>query len=95
MSRSPGPSSTSPAIVFADEPTGNLDTESATQIIGLIQRLNSEYGQAFVIVTHSPEIAAKAQRIIRMRDGQIIADEPVHSKPRLTAFSGFDVAAGE
>ncbi len=84
-----------PAIVFADEPTGNLDTTSAAQILGLIHRLNAEYDQAFVIVTHSPEIAARAQRIIHMRDGRIIADEPVQTQPRITSVNGFDIAAGK
>ena len=65
-----------PAIVWADEPTGNLDSESATDIMALIRSLNHENQQTFVIVTHAAAIAASAQRVIRMRDGQIVSDSP-------------------
>jgi ABC-type lipoprotein export system ATPase subunit len=84
-----------PAIVFADEPTGNLDSASASQVIDLIQRLNAGYGQAFVIVTHSPEIAGNARRIIRMQDGRVIADDPQPTEVVHPVPYGFDVAAGE
>ena len=60
-----------PAVVWADEPTGNLDSESAAEILDLIARLNRENGQTFVLVTHAPEVGARANRIIRMRDGLI------------------------
>ena len=83
-----------PAIVFADEPTGNLDSESAAQVMSLIQRLNADYGQAFAIVTHSPEIAGNARRVIRMQDGRIISDELQRAIPRAATRYGFDVAAG-
>src|SRR5919199_1910392 len=66
-----------PAIVWADEPTGNLDTDASGEIMALIRRLNHENGQTFVIVTHAPEVAATARRLIRMHDGQIVADGPV------------------
>ncbi len=65
-----------PAIVWADEPTGNLDSESATDIMALIRHLNRANNQTFVIVTHAAEVAASAQRVVRMRDGQIIRDSP-------------------
>jgi putative ABC transport system ATP-binding protein len=65
-----------PAIVWADEPTGNLDSESATDIMALIRHLNRANNQTFVIVTHAAEVAASAQRVIRMRDGEIIGDSP-------------------
>ncbi len=64
-----------PAIVWADEPTGNLDSESAADIMALIRQLNRENGQTFVIVTHAADVASNAQRLIRMRDGQIVADD--------------------
>ena len=68
----------SPAIVWADEPTGNLDSESAAEIMALIQQLNRENQQTFVIVTHSPDVASSARRLIQMRDGRITRDEPLH-----------------
>jgi putative ABC transport system ATP-binding protein len=65
---------TEPAVIFADEPTGNLDSESAEEVMQLIDRLNHENGQTFVLVTHARDVAAHARRIIRMRDGQIESD---------------------
>ncbi|GIW05904.1 MAG: ABC transporter ATP-binding protein [Dehalococcoidia bacterium] len=64
---------TDPAIVWADEPTGNLDSESATAILDLFQRLNRQRGQTLVIVTHAKEVGDRCDRIIRMSDGQIVA----------------------
>ena len=64
-----------PAVVWADEPTGNLDSESAAEILDLIERLNRENGQTFVLVTHDPRVAERAGRILRMRDGLIEAEE--------------------
>ncbi|HET9918896.1 MAG TPA: ABC transporter ATP-binding protein [Ktedonobacteraceae bacterium] len=61
-----------PAIVWADEPTGNLDSETALDIMDLLSRLNHENGQTFVIVTHALEVGNRANRIIHMRDGQIV-----------------------
>ena len=61
-----------PAIVWADEPTGNLDSETAQDILDLICRLNRENGQTFVLVTHALEVGKLANRIITMRDGQIV-----------------------
>jgi len=67
---------TEPAVIFADEPTGNLDSDSAEEVMQLIDRLNRENGQTFVLVTHAREVAAHARRIVRMRDGEIVADTP-------------------
>ena len=61
-----------PAIVWADEPTGNLDSEAASEIMTLMDTLNQTRRQTFVIVTHSAEIGARAHRILHMRDGRII-----------------------
>ncbi len=63
-----------PAIVWADEPTGNLDSETALEIMDLLTTLNKENGQTFVIVTHAAEIGQRADRLITMRDGKIVGD---------------------
>jgi putative ABC transport system ATP-binding protein len=64
-----------PAVIFADEPTGNLDSDSAEEVMSLIARLNRDNGQTFVLVTHAREVAERAGRIIRMRDGEVVAVE--------------------
>jgi ABC-type lipoprotein export system ATPase subunit len=61
-----------PAIVWADEPTGNLDSEAANDVMDLLCRFNQENGQTFVIVTHDLEVGKRANRIIHMRDGNIL-----------------------
>jgi ABC-type lipoprotein export system ATPase subunit len=65
-----------PAIVWADEPTGALDSETSGEIVDLLVRLNQEQGHTFVLVTHDASVAARAHRTIRMRDGLIEGDEP-------------------
>ena len=60
-----------PAILLADEPTGNLDTRSGKEIIDLLLTLNRDSGTTLIIVTHAPDVAEKAQRIIRIRDGVV------------------------
>jgi putative ABC transport system ATP-binding protein len=64
-----------PAIVWADEPTGNLDSRMADDVMRLMERLNSERDQTFVIVTHDPAIGRRCHRIIRMRDGEIVDED--------------------
>ncbi|MCB9137549.1 MAG: ABC transporter ATP-binding protein [Caldilineaceae bacterium] len=61
-----------PAIVWADEPTGNLDSKSADDVLMLMRRLNQEHGQTFVIVTHDPVIGDLCDRIVHMQDGEIV-----------------------
>ncbi|MBF0485672.1 MAG: ABC transporter permease [Candidatus Omnitrophica bacterium] len=63
-----------PLIILADEPTGNLDSKSKTEIMGLFKALNQK-GKTIIIVTHEPEIAAQTSRVITMRDGQVISDQ--------------------
>ncbi len=68
---------TEPAIILADEPTGNLDTRSGEEIIHIFRQLNQERGITVVFVTHDPDIAAQTRRIVRIRDGLIESDEVV------------------
>jgi len=60
-----------PAILLADEPTGNLDTENSTAVLGLLRGLNERLGQTILMITHNPEAAAYGHRIVRMRDGRV------------------------
>ncbi|MBI5669377.1 MAG: ABC transporter ATP-binding protein [Chloroflexi bacterium] len=66
-----------PAMILADEPTGNLDSRSGTEVMQIFQRLNREQGITTVFVTHDPWIARHTQRVIMLRDGSIIADRQV------------------
>jgi len=61
-----------PTIVLADEPTGNLDTRNTEMMMGLMKQLNKEFGKTLAIITHNPEVAAHAQRVISIRDGSIV-----------------------
>jgi putative ABC transport system ATP-binding protein len=63
-----------PAIVWGDEPTGDLDSENSMEIMKLLQDLNREHGQTFVIVTHDPKLGAMTRRIIKMESGKITED---------------------
>jgi putative ABC transport system ATP-binding protein len=73
---------TDPAIILADEPTGNLDTRTSEEIMEILQRLNDEDGITILAVTHEPEIAAHTERIIRIRDGRIHQVEDVPTPVR-------------
>ena len=64
-----------PQILFADEPTGNLDSASSEEIMGILGELNRQ-GKTIILVTHEPDLAQYAKRIIRLRDGHIVSDEP-------------------
>ncbi len=64
---------TNPSIILADEPTGNLDSKSGAEIMGIFKRLNTEKNLTVVLVTHDPTIAAQAQRTIRVRDGVVVS----------------------
>ena len=60
-----------PTIILADEPTGNLDTKSSSEIIELLKKTNKEYKQTIIMITHNMEIAKQADRIIKIEDGKI------------------------
>ena len=64
-----------PAVVFADEPTGNLDSHSSAEVIDLLTEASTVYGQTIVMVTHDPAAAAIADRTVHLNDGQIVRDE--------------------
>jgi len=64
-----------PSVVFADEPTGSVDTETSAQLAETMKRMNREHGTTFLIVTHDLDLAAKTDRIISLRDGRVIADQ--------------------
>ena len=64
-----------PRIIMADEPTGALDTKTGEEIMGIFQQLNREQGITVILVTHDPEVAQHARRIISVRDGQVAGDE--------------------
>lgn len=66
---------TNPVLILADEPTGNLDTKSGDEIVGLLKQVSQQWGRAVLMVTHDPRIAAHAERIVSMRDGKIVEDK--------------------
>ncbi len=66
-----------PAIILADEPTGNLDSKSGTEVMQIFQRLNEEQGITVLFVTHDPWIARHTKRVITLADGKVVSDEPV------------------
>ena len=68
-----------PAMVLGDEPTGSVDTQTSQELVGLMRGLNREEQVTFVIVTHDLDLAARADRMIRLKDGRVIADGPVES----------------
>lgn len=71
-----------PSLILADEPTGNLDSKTSDVVLGTFQKLNEELGRTIVLITHEPDIAAYARRIIHIRDGVIVSDEANRSRKR-------------
>lgn len=69
-----------PAIIMADEPTGNLDSKTGVEIMGIFQRLNRDRGITVVFVTHAQEIAEYTHRVLRLRDGELVTDEPMREQ---------------
>jgi ABC-type antimicrobial peptide transport system, ATPase component len=66
-----------PAVIVADEPTGNLDSESSAEVLDLLRQAVDQLGQTVIMVTHDPECAAKSDRVLEVRDGRIVADEVI------------------
>jgi putative ABC transport system ATP-binding protein len=75
---------TEPAVVLADEPTGNLDTQRSHEIMGILLALNRDHGITVLMVTHEPDMAAYARRMVHFLDGRIVRDE-ANSNPTLVA----------
>jgi putative ABC transport system ATP-binding protein len=89
---------TSPPLLLADEPTGNLDTRTSLEVLALLQRLNRERAITIVLVTHERDIAACASRVVTMRDGRIVSDvpqdAPVDAQTELEALPAADAGGG-
>ena len=66
---------TKPAIILADEPTGNLDSKSSDEIVDLLKKSNKDLKQTIIMITHNPELAKMADRIIKIEDGKIVSEE--------------------
>jgi putative ABC transport system ATP-binding protein len=76
-----------PAILLADEPTGNLDSKTSEEVMAIFQALNDE-GKTVVLITHEPDIAQFARRIVTFRDGKVLSDVPVTDRKRAAAAGG-------
>lgn len=80
----------SPSIIWADEPTGNLDSENSLEIISLLRKLNREVGLTLIVVTHDQAIASQTDRIVVMRNGQIVRTMDTSSTPSLSSPTELD-----
>jgi len=84
---------TRPAIVLADEPTGNLDTKNSDAVLRMLLRSNQELGQTTLMITHNPEAASIASRILYMRDGEIVREEKGSRADTVLPASGISLSA--
>ena len=78
---------TRPTVLFADEPTGSLDSDSSAEVLGLLRSAVDDDGQTVVLVTHDPVAAAAADRVVRMQDGRIVGDERTRGREALVQES--------
>lgn len=69
-----------PLLILADEPTGNLDTKTGEIVLGTFERLNREHGRTIILITHEPDVAEHARRVISIRDGNIVEDRMTNKK---------------
>ena len=69
-----------PSLLLADEPTGNLDSRTSVEVMGIFQRLNTEKGITVLLITHEHDIAEYATRVVTFRDGKVVKDEPVANR---------------
>jgi putative ABC transport system ATP-binding protein len=84
---------THPSIVLADEPTGNLDTKNSDAVLGMLQHCNRELGQTVLMITHNPEAATIADRILHMRDGEIVRVENGRGSSHTAGQAGAGLSA--
>ncbi len=69
-----------PSLILADEPTGNLDSKTGEIVLGTFQKLNKELGRTIILITHEPDVAEHADRILFIKDGELVEDKTSHTK---------------
>lgn len=75
-----------PSLILADEPTGNLDSKTGEIVLGTFQKLNRDHGRTIILITHEPEVAVYAERIITLQDGRILTDKKNNSRKHATHY---------